>query len=101
MTTIGASTLNDYSLANVTTASQQAAAANSGRNYLLIQNTSDVTISVAFNKAATNTPTAGNGSLQLVAGAVHEWLGNQFIPTGTINVIAASGASKTVVIWEV
>lgn len=90
----------DYSRADInSTAAITAVTKNTGRNYLFIQNVSDVDMYVAFDDTASATVTAGHGSMKLIAGAVHEWIADM-IPSGAISVKAASSSAKSVVIWE-
>lgn len=76
--------------------SQQAAAANAGRKYLLIQNQSTDTLYVNFGTAAV----VGQPSIALVP-ASGSGLGggslvfeSSFVPNGTINILGASTGSK-------
>lgn len=90
--------LTSRSSAVVTAANSiQLAAANNGRQYLLVQNISDVVVYVAFGAAAT----VGAGSVYLAAnGGSIIFEGNQFVPGDTVNAIAASSSGKSVTVLE-
>lgn len=90
----------DYSRADINSTAQTACVTkNTGRNYLLIQNVSDVDIYVAFDDTASATVTTNHGSLKMVAGAVHEWIAD-VVPSGAITAKSASGSAKSIVIFE-
>lgn len=71
---------------------QNAAAANTGRQYLLIQNLSSEVMWVNAWGGTAAASTAG--SIRLAAdGGYAEWYGDR-IPTGTVSVVAATTGSK-------
>lgn len=64
---------------------QQVAAANEGRNYLFIQNTSTGDLWVGFNQTAS----VGNGCIRLTAGANYETPPN-FTPIDLVHIFGAT-----------
>jgi len=83
----GGGTLTDRS-GTITTGftAQQAAAANTSRHYLFIQNPSTAPGSLWFSTVAT--AVAASPSIELVPGASYET--GSFVPTGAVSVIAAT-----------
>ena len=93
--------ITDRSDADITNVSStEVAAQNLGRQYLLIQNVSDVVLYVRFGAAASATLADAAGSFQLAVGASLIFEGESFVPSSSVNIIAASGTGKDVVVWE-
>lgn len=90
-----AGTLTDRSSAAVGGSSVQLAAANGDRRYLLIQNVAAVVVWVNFGTAAV----ADQPSIKILADGSLVFEDN-FVPTSTVNVIAASGSGNKVVCKE-
>jgi hypothetical protein len=90
--------LTDYSSAVVTTASLQLAPQNKGRQYLLVQNLSDVVVYVNVT-GGTAAATAGNIYLAANGGSII-WEGNDLVPSAAVKVIAASSSGKSVTCLE-
>lgn len=75
-------------------ASQQVMAAKSSRTYLMCQNpiTATETLFVNFDAAASTTA----GSLELAPGGSVSFHGQSFVPTGAVNVTAATTGHRFV-----
>lgn len=90
--------LIDRSSSAITNTSTQVAAANTGRNYLLIHNPSAVDMTVRFGAAAVH---GGAGGIKLASGgSTLIFEGDGFVPSQTVNVISASGSSLVVTCLE-
>lgn len=74
--------------------SQQVFTANTGRQYLLVQNISAETAWINFGIAAVQ----DQPSIKIAAGAAIEYssAGTGVVPTGTVNIVTATGGSKFV-----
>lgn len=92
--------LTDRSSSSVnSTSSTQLAAANPGRQYLLIQNLSDVVVYIRLGSAAA--VIAEPGTIYLAAnGGVSEWQGETWVPGTAVSAISATGSGKTVTCLE-
>jgi hypothetical protein len=81
------------------------AQANTGRQYLFIQNLSDVVVYIKVGLKASDAVAAAviaeAGTIYLAAnGGSMEWQGETFVPSGSITAIAATGTGKTVTCLE-
>lgn len=87
--------LTNRSITNLTTASLQVVAANASRKYLVIQNVNSVNIGCSIGTAAIGT----SGTITLLPNASWTFEGN-YVYTGAINCIGASGSNLVVVAYE-
>lgn len=87
--------LTDRSTASLGTSSTQLVAANAQRKYLIIENVGTVNIGCSYTTAVIG----GAGTVTLVPNGSWTFEGN-FIYTGAIKCIAASGSSNVVTIFE-
>lgn len=89
--------LKDISVTNVSTSSTLLIPANPNRRYLLIQNTGSENVGIA--PQGTTAVIGGAGTIVLP----QYWSycsESNFDPTNGFNIIAATGMSNVVVIWE-
>lgn len=89
LNTVGGPITDRSSIVITGGSSQQLAAESFIRRYLLVQNPSDQNESLFINFGAAASATAYN-SIELLPGGSYERAGPSFMPTGAVNVTAAT-----------